>query len=182
MIRAVFFSALVLGLVRPVGGVELADDLAALRVLLVERLVIMEEVAAVKWIEGRSIDDEPREAKVLADAIAQAGLHGLDRAFTTRVMTAQMRAAKTVQRSLFQDWREAGGDKPNGTPNLEASLRPKISRVSTELIAVLVTVREDLDSCLAQAILDPVPEDLADVPEAWLVAVEGVLGARRFCP
>lgn len=65
MIRAVFFSALVLGLVRPVGGVEPADDLAALRVLLVERLVIMEEVAAVKWIEGRSIDDEPREAKVL---------------------------------------------------------------------------------------------------------------------
>lgn len=97
-------------------------------------------------------------------------------------MTAQMRAAKTVQRSLFQDWREAGGDKPDGAPNLEASLRPKISRVSAELIAVLVTVREDLDSCLAQAILDPVPDDLADVPEAWHDAVEGVLGARRFCP
>jgi len=61
-------------------------------------------------------------------------------------------------------------------------LRPAIDRLSGELIAVLVMVREHLDTCLAQKILDPVPEALADVPAAWQVAVDGVLGQLRPCP
>lgn len=163
------------------GGTDPAADLQALRALLTERLVIMEQVAAFKWNEGLPIENKDREAKILEETIARADAEGLEPELATRVMTAQIEAAKIVQHSLFQQWSAAGKGKHDEAPDLEAALRPNISRLSGELIATLVAARDHLDICLAQKILDPVPAELADVSQAWAVAIEGVFGARRPC-
>ena len=65
--------------------------------------------------------------------------------------------------------------------SLAASLRPKISRLSSELIAALVAARDNLDGCLAQQILNPLPPGLARFPQAWAQAVDGALDVLRPC-
>jgi len=181
MLRSLLISALVVSLARPVGGPESAENLQVLRALMAERLVIMEGVAAFKWHEGLPVEDKDREARIVEDTIAKVGKAGIEPKLMEHVIAAQIEAAKMVQHALFQRWRAAGKSTPYESPDLEKGLRPKISRLSGEFIALFVATRDGLDGCLAEQILDPVPEELADFANAWAVAIEGVLSASPPC-
>ena len=54
------------------GNAAAASDVQLLRKLLVERLALMEQVAAYKWNNDLPIDDPAREANVLSAALARS--------------------------------------------------------------------------------------------------------------
>jgi chorismate mutase len=182
MLRLFLISALLVSFACPASAAETADDLQVLRALMAERLVVMEQVAASKWKRGLPIEDKEREAKIVEDTVARIGQVGVEPKLVEQVITAQIEAAKMVQQSLFQQWSAAGKNAPHDASDLETSLRPKISRLSSEFITLFVAAHDHLDGCLAQQVLNPIPHELADFPGAWAVAVEGILSVSPPCP
>lgn len=182
MLRPALISIFLLSLLRPVDGAGPPEDLQVLRALMAERLVVMRQVAAFKWSEGLAIEDKDREARILEETIARVGRASIDPELMEGVIAAQIEAAKIVQQSLFQRWSATGGSMPGKISDLEISLRPRISCLSSEFITVFVAAHDDLDGCLAETILSPVPEELADFPGAWTVAIEGILSVSEPCP
>lgn len=83
-----------------------AEPTAALLALLDERLSLMTEVARVKQVMGRAIEDRPREEQVLggaAAAVAHAAAANVlpppDEAEVRAFYRAQIEAAKSIQRA-----------------------------------------------------------------------------------
>lgn len=171
----------VLGSAAGAGCAGAADDVQSFRLLLIERLALMEQVAADKWNNARPIDDPVREANVLKAALARSRTAGLDPAVAWRFIVAQMEAAKLVQRYYFGVWQVEGVDQVPGAPDLVTELRPRIGALSADLIAAMAAGGGQLQTCAAASVLRPVPPALADVPLAWDVAVGGVLGGREDC-
>lgn len=182
MRHAVLALLMVLALAPCAARAAAASDVLSLRALMIERLALMEDVAAYKWNNKHPIDDPPREANVLKAALARSRTAGLDPKIARRFIVAQMEAAKTVQRHYFDLWREEAVVHVSGAPDLVTELRPRIGALSSDLIAAMAKDRNELDDCSAVSVLRPVPQELSDVPEAWAVAVEGVLGERADCP
>ena len=181
MIRALLIAVFLVTCVGPACAAEPAD-MRELRDLMTERLAVMEYVAAVKWNEGLPIDDKAREAKIVRETLARNTIASADAEQVTRALMAQIEAAKIVQHALFREWQDANKDKTGAAPNLQISVRPRISRVSTALIATFLSVQDDLETCEAQGILGPVPAELARFSKAWQAAVEGVLDLEQPCP
>jgi len=181
MMRAVLLAILILSMAQPVRAEDPNDKLEVLRALLTQRLVIMTQVAMFKWNAGLPVDDAAREANVIRATVARARAEGLNASFARRVVAAQIEAAKIVQQDLFQQWRAAGIEKIEDAPDLATNLRPRIGQLTGELIAALAIVRGNLDSCEAKTILRPVPHELANRPQAWDVAIDGMLGANASC-
>jgi len=181
MIRLLILAALVFSLGQSAAS-ESAESLQRLRDVMTERLVIMEQIARYKWNAGVPVEDPDREAAILQKTLAMAVGGGLNPESATRVVRAQIEAAKIVQHTLFDQWRKTGAGKFAEAPSLTETLRPEVSRLSRELIAALVAAQHDLDGCLARQILSPVPGVLARIPGAWRVAVDGTLGATGPCP
>lgn len=161
---------------------DAADEAHAFRALLIERLGLMEQVAGYKWNAGRAINDPVREANVLKAALVRSRAAGLDPTIARRFVLAQMEAAKMVQRFSFQRWRETSVDRVPGIPDLDTVLRPRIGALSTALIAALAESDGRLQTCEAAAVLEPVPPAFSKVPQAWNVAVDGVLVGPVDCP
>lgn len=157
------------------------SDLDALRKLLIERLALMEQVAAYKWNKRLPIDDPAREANVLKATLARSRGAGLDDELARRFIVAQMEAAKIVQRFYFETWREESVETIADVPDLKTDLRPRIGALSADLIVSVAESRSQLAACPAVSILMPVPEKLLRVPRAWAVAVKGVLGEQMVC-
>jgi len=181
MNRLLILTALFFSLGQSAAATESAEKLQRLRAVMTERLVIMEQIARTKWNAGLPVEDRNREAEILEKTTAMAVGEGLDPELATRVVRAQIEAAKIVQNALFERWRKAAAGKLAGAPSLTATLRPEVSRLSRELIAALIAAQDDLESCLARGILSPVPGTLARFPRAWGVAVQGTLGATGPC-
>lgn len=157
------------------------SGLDALRKLLIERLALMEQVAAYKWNQRLPIEDPAREANVLNATLARSRAAGLDDGLARRFIVAQMEAAKFVQRYYFETWRKEGVETIADVPDLKTNLRPRIGALSADLIVSVAESRSQLAACPAVSILMPVPEKLLRVPRAWAIAVKGVLGEQMVC-
>ena len=164
------------------GRVTAAGDVEAVRSLLIERLALMEQVAAYKWENDQPIDDPVREANVLKATLARAQAAGLDPAVARRFIVAQMEAAKTVQRHYFTLWQGETVERSDGAPDLVTELRPRIGALSADLIVAVADSWQQLQTCAAVSVLRPVPQEFFDVPRAWNIAAKGVLGVRNDCP
>jgi len=158
-----------------------ATDVELLRGLLIERLALMEQVAAYKWNTRHPIDDPVREANVLKASMARARAAGLNLSAARRLIAAQMEAAKMVQRHFFTAWREGEPLRVSDPPDLHTELRHEIGSLSAALIAAVADLGKELEYCSAAMVLRPVPAELQPVPEAWSVAVNGVLDADAAC-
>jgi chorismate mutase len=102
-----------------------------------QRLVIAEQVALAKWDSGTPVEDTSREAQVIASAVKEGELRGLDQASVSNFFRAQIEANKLVQYSLLAEWCR-GGKVPNHTPvNLAGTIRPELDQVQTTLITEL---------------------------------------------
>jgi len=114
-----------------------ADHLERLVEASAQRLVIAEQVALAKWDSATKVEDAPREAQVIASAVKEGELRGLDKASVSNFFKAQMKANKLVQYSLLAEWRRAG-KVPDHTPvNLAGTIRPELDQVQRALIAEL---------------------------------------------
>lgn len=182
MIRLLSLLLPLLVLSCPASADGAAERLAQLRAVMAERLAIMDGVARFKWNQRLPVEDLAREAVVLNETVARAVAEGVDAADATRIVEAQIAAAKIIQAALFEEWRAAGTGMFANAPSLTESLRPEIGRLTGALIAAVREAQNDLGGCDAARTLRPLPALLAGFPEAWSVAVDGVLGEDRDCP
>jgi chorismate mutase len=99
--------ALAVMLASALTGAE-TDPLQSLVETSARRLDIARQVALAKWDDGAAVEDAPREAKVIANAVKDGSAVGLEPASVERFFRAQIEANKIVQYSLLADWRRSG--------------------------------------------------------------------------
>jgi cyclohexadienyl dehydratase len=109
-----------------------------------ERMALMPAVAAWKWQNKALIADPERERAVISRAVELAGTMGLAPEGVQAFFEVQVRAARDAQARLHQRWREKGFDFPSPIPSLEGDLRPKLDRITLDLLRALYLAGSEL--------------------------------------
>jgi chorismate mutase len=102
------------------------------------RLMIGEQVALAKWDSGKAVEDAPREAQVIRDAMKDGAARGLEESSVSNFFNAQIEANKFVQYALLADWHRAGKAPDHAPVDLLKVIRPQLDEVQESLIAELV--------------------------------------------
>lgn len=116
-----------------------AASLEPLRRLIDERLALMPDVARHKWNAGSSIDDLPREQRLIASLGSQAQALGVSGPWAERFFRAQIDGAKQVQRAHFARWVMAGAGRFESVPDLVTVIRPRLDALTPQLLSALAT-------------------------------------------
>ncbi len=144
--------------------------------LIEARLALMKDVAAYKFLNDIAIEDKEREAVVLSRAVDQAEAAGLDGASVAPFFTAQIDAAKVIQQCWFVRWRQDEADIPEGTPDLQNDIRPRLIDIGNDLVTAIADLAAEgahLDRVSAPR-LECLPNDKA---EAITTSLSGVFAA-----
>jgi chorismate mutase len=113
------------------------QDAPRLLGLIDARLAVMSDVARYKWNTGGAIEDAARERELLASLVRQGEALGVPARRTEVFFTAQFAAARRLQQDLFDLWRGQGREKLPPAPDLQQSIRPRLDRISADLVAAL---------------------------------------------
>jgi cyclohexadienyl dehydratase len=138
-----------------VPSAEFADGRAAQSLVqaIDERLTIMRDVAAAKWLAGATVRDAAREDVVLRQVAARAQALGLDPATTQVFMAEQIRLARDVQQRWHERWQQAGRCAPcDQSAGLQA-VRERIDATDEKQFAamyLLAPLREDTAAALME--------------------------------
>ncbi len=157
------------------------NAVSALKVALQARLAVMIDVARYKWNNKIAIENLEREAVVLAATVERATREGLPLELARSAVSAQIEAAKMIQRSLFARWTREEAGRFEDAPDLQSDLRPKLLTLTGDLVASLKAARRHLGRCDTHNRLQVSDEALSGFPNAWRVAVAGVLAEHPVC-
>ncbi len=91
-----------------------------------ERLTLMRDVAAAKWLSGAPILDAAREAVVLQQVATRAESLGLDPVTTQAFFAGQIELARDVQQRWHDAWKQAGHCAPCDEPMELQAVRERI--------------------------------------------------------
>lgn len=157
-LRSVILLLALAGAALPAHARQLAPAASAsaisidpLRRLMEQRLALMPDVARHKWNTGGSIDDLPREQKIIEALSAQAQLLGVPGTWAERFFRAQIEGAKQVQRAHFVRWQQCGADKFAGVPDLVTVIRPRLDALTPQLLRALAAAWPALSDPRQQA-------------------------------
>jgi chorismate mutase len=114
-----------------------SDPLSGLAALAVQRIMVVDQVAAAKFGTPAPIDDPPREQQILDSVAAASPGMGINPADSTRFFRDQIEASKVVQRGLYQLWRAHPAQRPADRPDLGKQVRPEIDRLTTDILRQL---------------------------------------------
>jgi chorismate mutase len=114
-----------------------STQLDPLTSLIEERLNVMTDVAKAKWNTGSAIEDPPREQQLLADVAVQAQADRIPSGWAQHFFRLQIEAAKEVQYCLFAQWAAQRQRPFQKVPDLKTEIRPKLDRLTLELLSVL---------------------------------------------
>jgi len=114
------------------------DEAAVARILdlVAERLGLMPQAAAAKWLSGAPIADPTREQAVLDREAASAERMGLAPLPVREFLAQQMHLGRDLQLQLHGDWRRSGC-APCTTPPDLAAFRAEIDRVNDALLRAM---------------------------------------------
>ena len=114
------------------------DDATVTRIfdLVAERLSLMPQAAAAKWVSGAPVADPPREQVVLDRAAAAADRMTLAPLPVREFFAQQMHLARDLQLQLHGDWRKTGCGPCSPPPDL-AAFRASIDRINDDLLRAL---------------------------------------------
>jgi cyclohexadienyl dehydratase len=118
-----------------VAGPVTAAPADELYTLVAERLSLMRDVAAFKWLNDRPVEDTAREQVVVDSAVTVALNQGLQPKAAEAFFREQIEAAKDIQRYWFETWRTGAG--PETAPDLVAAVRPRLLLLGDQIIAGL---------------------------------------------
>ncbi|MGQ5522196.1 gamma subclass chorismate mutase AroQ [Chitinimonas sp. PSY-7] len=108
----------------------------------IERLQLADAVAHYKFVNKVAVEDLPREALVIATAVAAGKENGLAEQEVESLFRQQMTANKIVQQGLITKWQ--AGPAPTGpVPDLVREVRPKLDLVQAQLLKGLLQSRQD---------------------------------------
>ncbi|WP_262692916.1 gamma subclass chorismate mutase AroQ [Kordiimonas aestuarii] len=167
--RVFRYLLLLFVLAKPAASAD--DGLDNLSAAIADRLQVMEQVAHYKWLHNIPVEAPARETEVIKATVEKAAALGLDEQAARRAVTAQMEAARTVQRRLIISWK--AGSPPRGrAPDLKDDIRPRINRLTTDFLSALKSAQPALTAC----ILPKKPETVgADI---WQIALAGLIPAN----
>lgn len=105
-----------------------------------QRLALMRDVAAYKWIHKLPIEDLARE-KVVVDAASRGALqHGITPNSSNRFFRVQISAAKEIQEYWFSQW--SNDNAPREAPDLIGEIRPLLIQLGDTILAQLPIAHE----------------------------------------
>jgi chorismate mutase len=130
------------------------DALTSLIGLMRQRLELMVEVARNKWNTGSPVEDLAREQSLADDVAALAPRYGLNPQLAATFFRAQIEAAKLVESALIAQWTLAHAGVFADAADPRAVLRPKIDRLTAELLAALAAVAPALTRHDAERIVE----------------------------
>jgi cyclohexadienyl dehydratase len=107
-------------------------------------MALMPAVAAWKWQNKTLIADPERERAVTTRAVELAGTMGLAPEGVHAFFEVQVRAAREAQARFHSRWREEGFDFPAPIPSLEGDLRPKLDRITLDMLRALYLAAPEL--------------------------------------
>lgn len=150
-------------------------------VLTKERLDLMKEVMASKWLSRGPIQDLSQEETVTAAAVTQGLELGVAAGSTRHLFAAEIAAAKEVQLGWGSHWLYFGAPADLVAPDL-AQLRATLGGISERLVALLPKLVALGDEPLAQAQMDAAAAKILKVPYLGDTGrgaiVEALLGIR----
>lgn len=106
-----------------------------------ERVQVGDLVAAAKFGTSAPIDDPAREQVVLDNVRAQSIQLGIDPEVAVAIFRDQIEANKQVQRGLYELWTAHPELVPAERPDLVKDVRPRLDRITTELLAQIKSTR-----------------------------------------
>jgi chorismate mutase len=110
------------------------DALQPLLATMNERLNISELVALTKWDSGKPVQDNAREAQVIANARQQADQRKLDPDDVADLIAAQIEASKLVQYGRLAQWQAAHKAPDTPRPDLNNDIRPRLDKLQNLLL------------------------------------------------
>lgn len=116
----------------------------ALLELMRERMLVMHDVARWKWNAKQPIADPEREKALLEELERRGANFGLAREEVRSFMRAQIEAGKLIQQSDWRQWEAESRDAFADAPDLQTELRPKIDRLSRQLLSAYAEVLPQL--------------------------------------
>jgi cyclohexadienyl dehydratase len=135
VLTALLVAAWGLGCGTGLEGAAASETAPPLLEAVAQRLSLMREVAAHKWVHGLAVEDPAREAVVIEAARAD-GLRRLLRPETVEpFFRLQIEAAKDIQRHWFDRWEDEGG--PDEAPDLTAEIRPQLLTLGRDIVDAL---------------------------------------------
>ncbi|MGH8383823.1 gamma subclass chorismate mutase AroQ [Pseudomonas sp.] len=124
------------------------DRLQQLLDTVEQRLNFAEPIALSKWHSGQPVEDNSREASVIASAKAQASNFKLDSQRAAEFMDDQIQANKLLQYYALVSWLEAGSAPQAARADL-AQLRPQLDRLQETMLSALAEFdRNPPEPCL----------------------------------
>jgi cyclohexadienyl dehydratase len=123
-----------------------------------QRLSLMKQVAAYKWINKLPIEAPAREKVVIKKASLSGLNHGVTVDSSERFFRSQIEAAKDIQRCWFDTWHL--GEPPTSAEDLNATVRPKLIRLGDEITRELTASPNDI-SRYQQQVNEPCLSDTA---------------------
>ncbi len=134
-----------------------------------ERLSLMQDVAAHKWLNEMPIEALDREALVIEKAVLSGLEQGITVAGSRRFFVAQIEAAKEIQRCWFKRWQKL--PPPEGAPDLIAVTRPRLLELGDNINQLLAKQEHDEDQfraeiktdCLSETFLEDIATALSQI-------------------
>ena len=167
---ALLAAFLFAGCAQPKPAVDPVGDLLG---LIDQRLALAEDVARSKWNSGAPVEDLARENEIVAAIGAEAPRYGLEPALTRDFFRAQIEASKIVQNARLAAWRAEKLPKFSNAPDLQREIRPRLDRLTPELLAALARARPELRTTSAIKRL----EQYSSVDSARAIAIAPLRGA-----
>jgi chorismate mutase len=101
-----------------------------------QRLELMEQVMASKWLSRSPIQDPAQEATVTETAVAEAEALGVSAKLTRKLFAVEIAAAKEVQLGWGAQWLYFGAPEGLTAPEL-TTLRAELTGISKAIVADL---------------------------------------------
>lgn len=153
--------------------IQINTDMDKLLILLQKRLLVMHEVARIKWNQDLPIEDKAREESALADLTRQGSLMGLSPELIVPFFQAQFNAAKEIIKSDFNFWSKTNLGKMDLILKL-GDLRSYIDNLNNEILTLLVKIKAQQHPNIAECISDqPLLKRNVDYVEdsIWLISI-----------
>ena len=102
--------------------------------LAVQRIIVAQDVAAVKYVSHRPIDDPVREREILQTVASALSANGHYQQAGLQFFRDQIEASKVIQRGLHHRWHAHPEEVPPVCCSLDAEVRPKLDQITKQIV------------------------------------------------
>lgn len=102
--------------------------------LAVRRLILAQDVAVVKYVSHRPIEDPAREREILQTVASALSASGHYREAGLQFFRDQIEASKVVQRGLHHRWHAHPDEVPPVRRSMATEVRPELDQITRQIL------------------------------------------------